>query len=832
MATWLWVMVLGGAAAVPLGGAPLPPDPAMSAIAPPECLWYMSYSGQGTADPASANETEKLFAEPEVQRFADEVQTQVLRAIRRAGGPGREQRVLAEQLPKLAKALLSRPFAAYLEDFKPMEDTRSAEAAFVLNAGDQKQEVQDAIEELLKLIPENGPKFSTETAAGVEWRKAPTPPPAPTVRFGWKDNYFIIAVGDKTPEKLMQRFGGSAPEWLTALRKEHPIERELSLAYINVDGILERMKPVIEAKDVDHKVWPTIEKLGLTSIHAVHAISGFDATGCASSLHVVTDGKRSGLLELLPYKPLEAANLRPIPKDALIAFAANCNAGETWDNVEKLVGQLDPHGKEKMERGLWEVESKLGVNVRDDVLGSLGDTWLIYLPSGDLMSSWLNAAAAVQVKDADKLQESIGKLVNKARVEMARDPRAPEIKETMVNGLRMYTLYPPGPAPVAPSWCVGKDWLVVSMSPQTTRTVLERKNEESLAEAPGVAAALKAQGGVSSIAYQDTPALVRSLYPWLRIGLQMAAGELRKQGVEIDTTVLPSDDVILKHLRPAISTMRHADDGFHFESHSSLPGGGNLAAAAPIGVALLLPAVAKAREAARTAQETNTLKQLVLGALNHESARKVMPDDIRDKDGKPLLSWRVRLLPFVEENTLYARFKLDEPWDSPNNRPLLDQMPALYRSPSGGPANKTRFLGFKGENTMFPPKTPNGKGLMLKQITDGMSNTLLFVEASPDSAVEWTKPADIDFDPAKPFAGLQSPQGFFLAAFCDGSVQRLSLGIGDEAMKALVTPAGDEAVDRAALDQPPAPHVAPPTPRAQRTEKYQGDVPVVPARRR
>jgi hypothetical protein len=121
--------------------------------------------------------------------------------------------------------------------------------------------------------------------------------------------------------------------------------------------------------------------------------------------------------------------------------------------------------------------------------------------------------------------------------------------------------------------------------------------------------------------------------------------------------------------------------------------------------------------------------------------------------------------------------------------------------------------------------------MQLKQVTDGTSNTLLFVEVMPDKAIEWTKPGDLEFDPAKPFTGLQSPQGFFLAAFCDGSVQRLSLGIGDEAMKALVTPAGDEAVDRGALDQPPTPRVAPPAPRVQRTEKYQGDVPAVPARR-
>jgi hypothetical protein len=291
--------------------------------------------------------------------------------------------------------------------------------------------------------------------------------------------------------------------------------------------------------------------------------------------------------------------------------------------------------------------------------------------------------------------------------------------------------------------------------------------------------------------------------------------------------------------------MRHAKDGFHFDSQSSLPGAGNMAAAAPVGAALLLPAVAKAREAAQTAQETNTLRQLALAALNNESATQMLPDDIRDKDGKPLLSWRVRVLPYLEENTLYTRFKLDEPWDSPNNRPLLDQMPPIYQSPSGGTANKSRFVAFKGEHTLFPPE---GK-MQIRKVTDGTSNTLLFVQTPPENAVEWTKPEDIDFDPAKPLAQLQSPRGFFLAAFCDGSVQRLSLGIGDELMKALVTRDGEEVVDRAKLDQPPAPAAStapqpqrveePPAPtgkipsrQAPRKEKFQGNVPAVPARRR
>jgi hypothetical protein len=73
-------------------------------------------------------------------------------------------------------------------------------------------------------------------------------------------------------------------------------------------------------------------------------------------------------------------------------------------------------------------------------------------------------------------------------------------------------------------------------------------------------------------------------------------------------------------------------------------------------VALLLPATQAARESARRAQSMNNLKQLSLGLLNYESAKKVLPNQIYTKDAKPLLSWRVQILPYMEEMDLYNQF--------------------------------------------------------------------------------------------------------------------------------------------------------------------------------
>jgi hypothetical protein len=797
----LAMLLAGGAGGLPPVGAPLPLDPVMSAIAPEECLWYSASAGVGPADPASKNETELLFAEPQVQRLMAELEKQITAAVRRAGGPNREQRVVAAQAPKIAKALLSRPVAAYVEDVQPGPNRSvKVEAALVLNAGDGKAELAGAVQELLALAAEQGMKATAESAGGVDWQRLPLPPQMPPVRIGWKDAYLVLAVGEGTPAKLLVRMNGAAPEWLTRIRAEHPIERELTIGYVNVAGILGRVKPLVEQQNPP--AWQVVERLGLTSIKALHGVTGFDASGTASLAHIQTDGSRPGLLAFLPHDPLSADDLTLVPKDALVAGAVRLNLGEVVDQAVALASQFNPRMKEDFERHMWEVETNLGVNPREDVVGSLGETWVVYLPGGDLMSSWLNAAAAVRVKDPAKLRSAVAKLVDVAKSEMGRGGEA-SIATSTVGGATVYSLqFNREPVPFSPSLCVTDDWVVIGLMPAAIQSAVERKAEGSLASSAAVKDALSAKPAPAALMYQDTPALVRSAYPWLQIGVQMISGPLRREGIEIDVTALPAPDTIFKHLRPTIAALASSDDGFHMTARGTLPGGGNMVGAVPVVAALLLPAVAKARESAQQAQEMNNMRQIALAAMNYEAVTGQMPSDVYGADGKPLLSWRVRLLPYLDETALSQQLKMDEPWDSPHNRALLMNIPQVFRSPSAPAApGLTRILGFKGEGAIFP----GNQNLKIRDITDGTSNTVFFVEAAPQAAVEWTKPVDIEFDAARPFAGLAQPSGEFLAAFVDGSVRKLSLGLSPETMKALTTRAGDEPIEYDSLAAPPAP---------------------------
>src|SRR5207302_1956982 len=98
--------------------------------------------------------------------------------------------------------------------------------------------------------------------------------------------------------------------------------------------------------------------------------------------------------------------------------------------------------------------------------------------------------------------------------------------------------------------------------------------------------------------------------------------------------------------------------------------------------ALLLPAVQKVRMAAGRTRSANNLKQMALATINYADAFGRAPAAaICDKNGKPLLSWRVAILPFIEQDNLYKQFHLDEPWDSDHNKKLLARMPNVYALP-------------------------------------------------------------------------------------------------------------------------------------------------------
>jgi prepilin-type processing-associated H-X9-DG protein len=187
----------------------------------------------------------------------------------------------------------------------------------------------------------------------------------------------------------------------------------------------------------------------------------------------------------------------------------------------------------------------------------------------------------------------------------------------------------------------------------------------------------------------------------------------------------------------------------------------------------------------------NNIKQIALAFHNFESANAFFPQDVKDKDGKPILSWRVHILPYIEEDNLYKLFKLDEPWDSADNKKLIEKMPKLFAPVhTKAKAGHTFYQGFTGGGALFGGKDK----LSIVNITDGTSNTALVVEAG--DAVIWSKPADIVYDPKKPLPKLGGDlDGNFNLGFADGSVRWVRKGFDEKTMRLIITANDGELVD-------------------------------------
>ena len=153
-------------------------------------------------------------------------------------------------------------------------------------------------------------------------------------------------------------------------------------------------------------------------------------------------------------------------------------------------------------------------------------------------------------------------------------------------------------------------------------------------------------------------------------------------------------------------------------------------------VAMLVPAVQAARTAAKRTQSMNNLKQIGLAMHNYHDVHKHLPPAVvMGPDGKTPHSWRVEILPYIDQSALYQEYRMNEPWDSDHNKKVLEKIPPVYLSPMDDPhSTNTSYFALTGKGTSF--ESPEGQ--KFRDFTDGLSNTLMVVETK--KAVPWTKP--------------------------------------------------------------------------------------------
>ncbi len=234
-------------------------------------------------------------------------------------------------------------------------------------------------------------------------------------------------------------------------------------------------------------------------------------------------------------------------------------------------------------------------------------------------------------------------------------------------------------------------------------------------------------------------------------------------------------------------------------------GGGRLAGRGWAGLGIVLGATggllavldlgSQTREAPRRAMCVNNLKQIGLALHSyHEAHGSLPPAAIADQAGRPLLSWRVALLPYLDQGELYAKFRLDEPWDGPHNRPLIAAMPSTFACPSD--RDRDRKPGMANYQVVVGPAAafrPDFRPVRFEDVADGLEATLLVGESR--QVVPWTKPDDRAADAHLASFGLGGAHpGGFNACFADTRVRFLKQTIDPKVLAGVLTRGGGEAI--------------------------------------
>ena len=573
---------------------------------------------------------------------------------------------------------------------------------------------------------------------------------------------------------------------------------------------------------------PEVVKLGFDGIKRFEFQWGFQGDALESFSRLVAPAPRRGILSVLDQPTFDIGSLPPIPAGQTSFTVFSIDLLKTYDQIVGLLKETDPNAARDAANAEKLVRDSLGLDLRDDFLKPLGPQVAIYAlpvdapqfgipnPMITMVTGYAGLVVSVQTSDEKAVDGPLVRIIElinqQIAAQMKDNPNPPKFTKSAGPGIEhVMSLTGLGLPPLfeqtfSPTIAVGNGQLVISPSRDAARKAVATAGaapaERWKPTEAFVPLAERLPKGMIMLSISD----VRESLPEMIEGLPQVAAMINNQfgpaikeqggpdiSFNVDPEKVPSADQLRALLFPASFDLSVDDQGLVFHTRESLPSVTSPATSGVL-VGLLLPAVQSAREAARRAQCVNNLKQIGLALHNYHDAQGHFPGNITDKDGKPLLSWRVAILPYIEEMELYNEFKLDEPWDGPHNKPLMDRIPMILHCPSRPypDPTETHYLGFEGERTFFE----KGGKIGLASFTDGTSNTLAVVEAQ--EGTPWTKPADLPFDENAPpslyGAGSKHPGGFN-ALFTDGSVLFLKTTIHPTALKALITRNGGEVVN-------------------------------------
>ena len=664
----------------------------------------------------------------------------------------------------------------------------------------------------------------------------------PIGELGWwtEGRHLVIVVGPDSVNAAIAVAAGKSSNITTSplWKKYGPTSSEFAVRHAGwIDlGRLRQMAallPVPAQDDRTASAGEILSALGLDQLGVLAHRSGYKGRSLWSETRLEAPAPRQGLLDLTVAAPIALDDLPPLP-ERLSAFRAyRADPAQIYERFTKVAEGVAATGvfasREQVAQAVDSFQQKLGIDLQADLLDPLGDVVCLYSDPGQELLG-MGTAIAISVDDADQVRRSLDALLERA-VEQA--PEIIAVERVEKSGRDVMLLKVGGTVPVA-AIAVHDKWLIAASLPQTVETFLLRLDGKLPAWTPSdefraaLAELPRDPIAISSTDPRETYRVVAKLAP---LGLQMLLStlqeaELIQPGEELSVSLadIPPAELVTRPLFPNVSVCTADEHGFHWTSRRSFPDlpltNGIVSVSGvsttAVGVALLLPAVQQAREAARRTQSRSNLHQFGLALHNYHDVYQHFPTGtVPNEKLKPenRLSWQASILPYVDEAPLYQMVDFDDAWNSEANRDKMKRAVRMYLNP--GVAKDpheyavTHYVGIAGHGDDAPllPVGHRRAGIFgynrktsIRDVTDGSSNTLLTSEASKDFGA-WGaggQPTVRAFT-KKPYIngpdGIGGPfRGGCHMGMADGSVHFVSENVDPKVLEALSTAAGGEVV--------------------------------------
>lgn len=802
---------LFGSMGAPLGISPAAEDPKMMAVAPAECLAYTTWWGM--VPPAGdGNVSERWMAQPELSGFLEKLTNLWRSTLAGTADAGASDRL--DQAMQLSRHLLTHAGAIYIRKVEVSKTSQSfsMHAGVLANMGDDPSRFLSQVKTLEEgIVAETDLEVSEVDIGDRKFRSVILSENEIEVRLIWgpvSENHFAATVGEGEMESLLARLEGPSPEWLTTLRSRLPVERPTCISRIDGRELVSLVRLLfardIRGFDADDPAGAAKEKalfesLGLLELRDIGYVGGLDADGFVGRTLIDLEGEPRGLFGLFSDTPIDESQLARIPGDRMLAAAASISPKKVMEFVRAFVHQetrrIDGEGAVVVDDDPLTAEIRnwnagSGIDFEEDLLANVDSFVFVYgsVNITNPSSGWVFGVGASQSMAITGPFESFSRWVMS---EPAEEPEewAPRYKFSTAEtgGTTWYTAkVEQGWSPIGQETCWGLSENEIVMS--LDRSSMRRHLRRSAADSDAIVNDAWFRSVLTPPADLNDAQLcfVSSLNVSQLLELAVAAISLLDasipQELGFDVKDIPPLEVLKKEMKPCLSAMYRTGRGFEVLQRQTYPGGSPLNTLAAVGI-LALPGAADALAQAVQAEATNNIRQLIIAMHNYHDVYRGLPARFnKNEAGEKLLSWRVHILPFLGEESLYDEFHLDEPWDSEHNRALIERMPYVFRHPRvDTEPGKTCYLALAGEDSAmqepgnFSAK-PVGKSFEQLAAADGTSQTAVMVQVNAEKAVIWTRPDDYVWtDGPDPTSGILFTKSDKTAiGMVDGSVHLLS----------------------------------------------------------